>query len=163
AGYSAAEARVIAYSSQLHDVGKIHTPPQILRKPAPLDAGETALMRQHTLKGERIIGDAPRLAIARRIAGGHHENWDGSGYPRGLAGEAIPREARLVRIVDVYEALRAERPYKPPYSHERACQVLANGDARVVPRLHFDPELLALFLSRHGEFQRTHAEIRAWT
>lgn len=163
AGYSPADSRVIAYSSQLHDVGKIHTPREILRKTGPLDAPEAKLMRQHTLQGERIIGDAPRLAVARKIAGCHHENWDGSGYPRKLAGRDIPREARLVKIVDVYEALRAERPYKPPYSHETACQVLLNGDARVNPQLHFDPELLSLFLSMHGEFQRIHAEIRDWS
>lgn len=162
AGRPAREARAIGYSSQLHDVGKIHTPRELLRKPGPLTPAETRLMQEHALQGEKIIGNAPRLALARSIAGCHHENWDGSGYPRGLAGTAIPQEARIVRIVDVYEALRSERPYKPALSHEVACHILLRGDNRTVPHRHFDPKLLALFRSVHGEFQRTHAELQAW-
>lgn len=162
AGYPAREAHVLAYSAQLHDVGKIHTPREILRKQGPLIPGEVAVMREHTLQGEKIIGSSPRLALARRIAGGHHENWDGSGYPRGLAGETIPREARLVKIVDIYEALRSERPYKGAYTHEEACRVLRDGDARTDPGRHFDPDLLRVFHRVQAEFQRTHAEIQPW-
>ncbi|MBI5015273.1 MAG: HD-GYP domain-containing protein [Deltaproteobacteria bacterium] len=162
AGLGDDEARVIAYSAQLHDVGKIHTPRELLQKPCPLSPQEEALMREHTLQGEKIIGTSPRLAVARRIASGHHENWDGSGYPRGLAGHDIPREARLVKIVDVYEALRSERPYKPSFSHEKACEVLFNGDARIDPGRHFDPQYLELFRRIHAEFQRIHAEIQPW-
>lgn len=162
AGYGADDARVISYSAQLHDVGKIHTPRDLLRKRAPLTPEERALVREHTLQGEKIIGGSPKLAVARRIAAAHHENWDGSGYPLGLAGEAIPREARLVKIVDVYEALRSERPYKEAYSHERACEVLLSGDARIDPLRHFDPELLDVFRRSHSEFQRIHAELQPW-
>lgn len=164
AGLSADEAWALAYSSQLHDVGKIHTPREILRKPGPLDPEEGRIMREHTLAGEQIIGASPRLVAARRIAGGHHENWDGSGYPRGLAGEAIPFEARLVKIVDVYDALRSERPYKAAYSHEEALEVLTRGDGRTDPAKHFDPKLLGLFRELHGEFRRIHSEVSAdWT
>jgi len=78
-GHSEAETRVIAYSAQLHDVGKIHTPREILRKPGRLTPHEVEVMQAHTLKGEKIIGNSPQLAVARKIAGAHHENWDGSG------------------------------------------------------------------------------------
>ncbi|GAB4277639.1 MAG: HD domain-containing protein [Deferrisomatales bacterium] len=162
-GYPPEEVRVIAYSAQLHDVGKIHTPRAILQKTGPLDLDEATVMRQHTLQGEKIIGASPRLAAARRIAGAHHENWDGSGYPRGLRGEDIPREARLVRIADVYDALRSERPYKPALSHEEACRILLQGDARTDPSKHFDPEILQAFRDHHGDFQRIHAEIQSWS
>ncbi len=161
AGWGEEEARVLSYSTELHDVGKIHTPRELLRKPGPLTAEEAHVMRQHTLQGERIIGSAQRLATARRIAGAHHENWDGSGYPRGLAGEAIPREARLARIVDVYDALRSERPYKRALTHEEACRVMLYGDDRTRPEGDFDPELLAAFRRVQGEFRRIHAEFQA--
>jgi HD-GYP domain-containing protein (c-di-GMP phosphodiesterase class II) len=161
ASLSDSEAWVISYSSQLHDVGKIHTPPSILRKPAGLTPEEVVIMRQHTLQGEKIIGSSSRLIAARRIAGGHHENWDGSGYPRGLAGEAIPFEARLVKIVDVYDALRSERPYKGGYTHEEACEILFRGDRRIDPAKHFDPSLLAAFREVQEDFRRIHAEVES--
>ena len=160
AGYAGEEAKTIAYSAELHDVGKIHTPRELLRKPGPLTPGEHLLMREHTLQGEKIIGKSQRLAVARRIAGGHHENWDGSGYPRGLAGDAIPWEARLCKVVDVYDALQSERPYKEGLSHEEACRVILEGDGRTVPERHFDPEILAVFRDIHADFQRIHAEIQ---
>ncbi len=161
-GYPENEARVIGYSAQLHDVGKIHTPRQILTKPGPLTPDEEALMRQHALQGEKIIGTAPRLAVARRIAGGHHENWDGSGYPRALAGEEIPREARLVKVVDVYDALRSERPYKRAFTHEEALEIISRGDDRLDPSRLFDPALIAAFTDIHAEFRRIHAAIGEW-
>jgi len=159
-GYSGDEAKTIAYSAELHDVGKIHTPRELLRKPGPLNPEELVVMREHTLQGEKIIGKSHRLTLARRIAGAHHENWDGSGYPRGLIGEAIPREARLCKVVDVYDALRSERPYKEALSHEEACRVILEGDGRTVPDRHFDPEILGTFGRIHAEFQRIHAEIQ---
>lgn len=161
-GYAPEDVRVIAYSSQLHDVGKIHTARQILRKAGPLTPEEEVVMREHTWQGEKIIGSSPRLAVARKIAGAHHENWDGSGYPRGLAGEEIPREARLAKIVDVYDALRSERPYKPALSHDETCRIMLQGDDRTDPQAHFDPEMLSAFRDLHGEFQRIHAGIQAW-
>jgi len=161
-GCSREQSRVIGYSAQLHDVGKLHTPGQLLRKPGPLDPAEVAVMHQHTLQGEKIIGTSPRLQVARRIAGSHHENWDGSGYPRGLAGTEIPLEARVVKVVDVYDALRAERPYKPPLSHEQACEILFRGDHRTDPVRHFDPDMLAVFREIHQEFRHIHAEIPPW-
>ncbi len=161
AGLSEREARVIAYSSQLHDVGKIHTPREILRKMGRLSPEEVRIVEEHTWQGEKIIGTSPRLDVARRIAAAHHECWDGSGYPRNLAGEEIPKEARLVKIVDVYDALRSERPYKPAFSHEKACEILLSGDSRIEPARHFDPAFLSVFQKIHGDFQRIHAEIQA--
>lgn len=161
-GYDPEGARTVGYSAELHDVGKIHTPRELLRKPGPLTPPEMDLMRQHALQGEKIIGTSPRLATARRIAGAHHENWDGSGYPRGLAGEAIPREARLCKIVDTYDALRSERPYKQALPHDETCRILLEGDGKTDPEKHFDPELLRAFRRLHADFQRIHAEIQPW-
>ena len=161
-GYTPEEARVIGYSAELHDVGKIHTPRELLRKPGPLRPEELEIMRHHTLQGEKIIGTSPRLAVARRIAGAHHENWDGSGYPRGLAGDKIPREARVVKLADMYEAIRSERPYKRAMSHDEAHRILTQGDARLDPNRHLDPDALRSFREIHGEFQRIHAEIQPW-
>ncbi|MFU8858025.1 MAG: HD-GYP domain-containing protein [Deferrisomatales bacterium] len=162
AGYGPEEARTIGYSAELHDVGKIHTPRELLRSPRPLAPADVEIMRQHTLQGEKIIGTSPRLAMARRIAGAHHERWDGSGYPRGLSGEDIPREARLCRLVDVYDALRSERPYKPALSHDESCRIMLEGDRRTRPDRDFDPELLRIFREIHADFQRIHAEIQPW-
>jgi putative nucleotidyltransferase with HDIG domain len=159
-GYDAAQARTIAYSAELHDVGKIHTPEDILKKKGPLTPKQVEKMKEHTHQGEKIIGTSPRLAMARRIAAAHHENWDGSGYPNHLAGEAIPREARLCKVVDVYDALRSERPYKRALSHAEACRVMLEGDDRIRPHAHFDPEMLDAFRRIHSTFQRIHAEIQ---
>jgi HD-GYP domain-containing protein (c-di-GMP phosphodiesterase class II) len=161
-GYTHEEARVIGYSAQLHDVGKIHTPREVLRKPGPLGREELKIMRQHTLQGEKIIGTSPRLSAARRIAGAHHENWDGSGYPRGLTGEEIPRDARVVKLADLYDAIRSERPYKRAMTHDEAHRILTQGDARLDPSRHLDPDVLRVFREIHEEFRRIHAEIQPW-
>ena len=134
----------IGLVAQMHDVGKIHTPSDILKKPAPLTPAETEIMRQHTLQGEIILGNAPRLAMARRIACSHHENYDGTGYPKGLRGDQIPLEAQIVKIVDVYDALRSARPYKPATEHDEAIAVMT-GRGNRVRASHFNPTLLDLF------------------
>lgn len=136
----------ISQCAQMHDVGKISVPASILRKPGPLDDDEWAWIRKHPSLGAQILGDSPRLAMPREIALCHHENWDGSGYPLGLEGEEIPLSARIVKMADVYDALRTRRPYKRALSHEETLHILARGDARVAPS-HFDPAILEVVIS----------------
>ncbi|MGC8917443.1 MAG: HD-GYP domain-containing protein [Thermoanaerobaculum sp.] len=143
-GCSPRFVRGIGPSARVHDVGKMTIPMELLLKVGPLTPEEEQLLRQHTVNGSRLLGTLPQLEMARNICFYHHENYDGTGYPRGLAGEAIPLEARIVRLVDVYDALRSQRPYKPPLTHEEALTVLTTGDSRVRPE-NFDPQLLSLF------------------
>lgn len=102
-------------------------------------------MKLHPVYGEAILGDSPRLEIAREIAVSHHENWDGTGYPSGLRGEKIPLPGRIVKLADVYDALRSRRSYKKLFSHQEALDVFRRGDDRVNPKTHFDPQVLKTF------------------
>jgi putative two-component system response regulator len=144
AGMNEAEAEELLHAAPLHDVGKIGIPDRILQKQGKLDAEEWRIMQTHVDIGARIIGEHPRgvLAVAHRVALGHHEKWDGSGYPLGLAGEAIPFEARIVAIADVFDALTSARPYKPAWSVEDALNYLRENRGR-----HFDPALVDRFLT----------------
>lgn len=139
-GLNDADAAAIGWSAMLHDVGKLHIPDRILLKPGPLTDEEWEIMRQHPIYGEIILGDGPGFTTARRVARWHHENFDGSGYPDGLAGEAIPLDARIVRIADAFDAMTHERPYKAAESVEWALDELARCAAR-----DFDPDLVRLF------------------
>ena len=142
AGCSPAWAEDLLNAAPMHDVGKIGIPDAVLRKPGPLDADEWATMRRHPEIGAEIIGEHPSgvLQLAREIALAHHEKWDGSGYPRGLAGEAIPLSARIVAIADVFDALTTRRPYKEPWPVQEAMSHIAAQAGK-----HFDPALVALF------------------
>ncbi|WP_338439896.1 two-component system response regulator [uncultured Aquabacterium sp.] len=132
----------IARSAPLHDIGKVATPDHILLKPGRHTPEEQAIMRQHAMQGwemlrrasDRMAGDAHYLRHAMDIARWHHEKWDGSGYPEGLAGEQIPLSARLMAVADVYDALISARPYKPPMPHDQALKILRDGAGA-----HFDP------------------------
>ncbi len=150
---------VISYSAQMHDVGKIRVPNEILLKAGPLDGEELRIMRLHPVYGEMILGDSPRLQIAREIAMTHHENWDGSGYPSGIGGEAIPLSGRIVKLADVYDALRSRRSYKKPLSHEETLAVFRGGDGRVDPVHHFDPVVLATFFSIEHIFEQIYRSV----
>jgi response regulator RpfG family c-di-GMP phosphodiesterase len=151
-GLSAEFVDTISFSAQMHDVGKIKIPASILLKEGELTREEMALMKMHPVYGEQILGDSPRLSIAREIAIAHHENWDGSGYPYGLKGGEIPLAGRITKIADVYDALRSRRSYKIPASHEETLRVFRDGDDRVRPHEHFDPDLLATFFKIEGMF-----------
>jgi putative two-component system response regulator len=150
-----ANIEMIFKSAPLHDIGKVGIPDQILLKPGRLDAGEFAVMRGHAALGREAIEHAeqamgrtaPFLAFAKDIAASHHEKWDGSGYPAGLAGEAIPIPARLMAVADVYDALISRRIYKPPLPHAEACAIIAAGRGS-----HFDPDVADAFLALEGEF-----------
>jgi response regulator RpfG family c-di-GMP phosphodiesterase len=145
----------IRLQALLHDVGKIHIPPVVLKKPDELSAGEWFVMKQHALLGARIIGAHPRLRMAKTIALTHHEKWDGTGYPNRLYKEAIPLEGRIVAIADIYDAIRNARIYKEAYNHKDTCDILTNGDDRTLPK-HFDPAVLKVFTDMTGKFEEVY-------
>lgn len=142
AGIHGAQMQALIAGSFLHDAGKIGIPDAILLKPGKLTAEEMGLMRGHVHMGEEIVSGARWLDGAREVVAGHHEKWDGSGYPRGLAGEAIPLAARVFAIADVFDALCSKRPYKEPLSFDSAMEILQAGAGN-----HFDPTLLEAFAS----------------
>jgi putative two-component system response regulator len=149
AGLSAQEADELLHAAPLHDVGKIGIPDRILQKPGKLDAEEWRIMQTHVAIGARIIGRHERglLAMAHRIALCHHEKWDGSGYPGGLAGEGIPFEARIVAVADVFDALTSVRPYKQAWPIERAVVYVREQRGK-----HFEPALVDRFMTLIPEF-----------
>ncbi len=159
-GQSPRFVRWISHCAQLHDVGKLTLPGALLNKKGPLNPREWERVRAHTVNGARLLGHSPQLAMAARIARHHHENFDGTGYPDGLAEERIPLEARIVKLADVYDALRTERPYKKGYTHAEALKVLTEGEGRVLPA-HFDPSVLEAFLSSHRDFEAVFESGRA--
>jgi response regulator RpfG family c-di-GMP phosphodiesterase len=149
--------RAIKIQASLHDVGKIHVPPHILKKGGQLSPQEWDEMVSHTIYGSRIIGGHHRMAMAARIAIAHHERWDGSGYPNGLKGEEIPIEARIMTIADQYDALRNPRVYKPHFDHQKAVEIIVKGDGRTMPG-HFDPKVLQAFVDTADLFDRIYEE-----
>ncbi|WP_416243380.1 HD-GYP domain-containing protein [Azospira sp. APE16] len=165
---SAAQRQLIAKAAPLHDIGKVGIPDQILLKPARLTPEEFEIMKTHSLIGaeaieaaiERVVGgDRARLdelqgstpldflVVARHIALGHHEKWDGSGYPQGLRGDAIPIPARLMALADVFDALTCKRHYKKAFPLEQAVALLVEGRGT-----HFDPDVVDAFLAIQDRF-----------
>ncbi len=137
------EASVIDHACAFHDIGKFAIPHAILAKPDKLGPDEISEVKRHTLHGAEILrgaGCGP-TAPAVLVALGHHERFDGSGYPNGVAGMDIPAIARLAAVADVYDALRAVRPYKPALPHEEVMRIILKGDGRTQPE-HFDPAML---------------------
>jgi len=136
------EQETILLTAPMHDVGKIGVPDRILLKPGRLTPDEYAEMQSHTTIGAKILSsNAPLITAARTIALTHHEQWDGSGYPAGLAGEQIPLHGRLCAIADVFDALTMARPYKQPWPLEQAVEHIRSQAGR-----HFDPTVVAAFL-----------------
>jgi len=135
-GMSDGEAELVLQAAPMHDVGKIGIPDRILLKPGPLDRDEWETMKRHTTMGAEIIGDHPSelLRMARVVALRHHERWNGSGYPDGLAGVEIPLIARVVAVADVFDALLSARPYKEPWTVEATVAHIEAERGR-----HFEP------------------------
>jgi len=131
----------IGFFSMVHDIGKIHVPDRILKKPGPLTEEEWAVMRQHTVYGERILVDRPVYRIARQITRSHHERWDGQSYPDGLAGSAIPLAARIVAVADVFDALTHERPCKEAWPVVQTLE-----EIRAQAGKAFDPQVVQVFV-----------------
>ena len=136
------EAARLRQAAPLHDVGKIGIPDHVLKKAGPLVPEERAVMQRHPELGAAMLGASPvpLVRMARDVALTHHERWDGSGYPRGLAGEQIPLPARLFAVVDVYDAVTSDRPYRGPMPHDEAMDLVRAGSGS-----HFDPEAVRLF------------------
>jgi len=153
-GLSQQECRSIYLASPLHDIGKVAIPDGILLKPGLLDDDERVIIKTHAEIGARILrGSASDLIkLAAQIAEGHHERWDGKGYPKGLSGEAIPLCARIVAIADVFDALTTERPYKKAVPVAGALAILEAERGR-----HFDPACLDAFLSAYAEMESADA------
>jgi putative two-component system response regulator len=150
-GFSASYCALIARAALLHDLGKIGIPDSILLKPGKLTAEEIAVMQSHTTIGGAVLagGRTLLMSMARQIALTHHERWDGSGYPRGLAGEAIPHAGRIVAVVDVFDALTHDRPYKPAWSEAAAVAEIQAQSGR-----QFDPEVVTAFITLLGDTDR---------
>ncbi|MCL2120060.1 MAG: response regulator [Planctomycetaceae bacterium] len=142
-------------SARLHDVGKISIPDTILNKPGKLTEAEFTIMKTHALEGERIIdqivsrtGNEVFLHNAKLFAGYHHERWDGNGYPYSLEGTNIPLQGRIMAIVDVYDALISERPYKKPFTHEEAIGIIMESTGK-----QFDPSIAEVFYEVKDQFK----------
>jgi len=146
---------LLTKSAPLHDIGKVGIPDAILLKPGPLTPEEWAVMKTHAVLGSQAIDRAEAdiettvdfLVLAKEIAHWHHEKWDGSGYPDGLAAETIPLSARLMALADVFDALISVRVYKPAMPYEKAREVILAGRGH-----HFDPDVVDAFLSNYAEF-----------
>jgi putative two-component system response regulator len=145
---------LVAKSAPLHDIGKVAIPDGILLKPGRLTAEEFVIMRSHALRGWELLQRAADsmgtegslyLRYAMEIARHHHERWDGSGYPDGLAGEQIPLSARLMAVADVYDALISRRPYKEPIDHDVALSMVRQGSGS-----HFDPTIVQALMAEAG-------------
>jgi putative two-component system response regulator len=148
----------IFYASPMHDIGKIGIPDSILLKPGPLTTAEWEIMRTHTTLGNGILsgGSSSYIQMGARIALTHHECWDGSGYPAGLAGEEIPLPGRIMIVCDQYDALRSRRPYKPGLEHDTVVRIITEGDGRTRPS-QFCPQVLEAFVTCQKRFQEIFA------
>lgn len=140
-GMSEADLVHVHRGALLHDIGKLGVPDRILLKPASLDDAEWVEMRKHPVYAYQMLVPISYLSCALEIPYCHHERWDGSGYPRGLRGEEIPRAARIFAVIDVWDALRSDRPYRPAWPDDAAQQYIASQAGT-----HFDPEVVKAFM-----------------
>lgn len=141
-GESRESAEEIGRAAVAHDLGKIGIPDAVLGKPAKLTDEEFEVIKTHTVIGERVLGDSPLFVLERQSARHHHEWWDGSGYPDGLAGNEIPLVARITAVADVFDALITRRPYKDPWSLDRAIDYIKERRS-----IQFDPDVVDAFMN----------------
>ncbi len=142
-GWMESQVAMLGHASLAHDIGKIAVPETVLLKPGPLTPEEFEISKRHTSVGAEILGDsdAPLVRMAARIALSHHERWDGAGYPSGLQADKIPLEARIISVIDVFDALVGTRCYKEPIPIDRSIQILRESSGT-----HFDPAIVGLFV-----------------
>jgi putative two-component system response regulator len=152
----------IFYASPLHDIGKVGIPDRILLKPAKLTPEEFEIMKTHTLIGAKTLQEVktrfPKnefIEMGIKIARSHHEKWNGQGYPDGLSGTKIPLSARIMAIVDVYDAVRSKRVYKSPVSHQETCKIIFEGSGS-----HFDPALIEVFSQMQNKFNDVWSDLQ---
>jgi PAS domain S-box-containing protein len=157
-GYKKSFVDRIRNESPLHDIGKIFVDKSILDKKGPLTDEEWEIMKKHTVLSGRLLSE-DFFRLAKKIAYYHHEKWDGSGYPFGMKGDEIPSEAQIVSLVDVYDALRDERPYKKALTHQQAVDIISKGDGRTKPE-HFNPKLLKIFLQHEKEIEKIFDDLK---
>lgn len=152
------------HASPMHDIGKVAVPDSILRKPGTLTGEEFEIMKKHTIVGANALASVLEtypnefVRMGMELAGSHHERWDGSGYPQGLAGEDIALSGRITMLADQYDALRSARPYKPPFDAVKTYSIITEGDGRTMP-CHFDPRVLEAFKSIRPIFEKIHDEL----
>jgi putative two-component system response regulator len=140
--------RILELGARLHDIGKIRVPDQILNKPGPLNDEEWVIMKKHPSNGAKILRGISHMRPAIPYILYHHECWDGTGYPEGLQGREIPIEARLLAIVDVYDAISSRRPYHPALSHRQVVDILKSESGK-----RLDPDLLKIFIHILDKFK----------
>lgn len=152
----------IYYAAPLHDIGKVGIPDSILLKPGKLTAEEFEIAKTHVQIGVRTLETVQKqypkngfIEIGVALTGTHHEKWDGSGYPNGLAGKEIPLSGRIKALAEVYDALRSKRPYKEPFSHEKSCRIIREGKGT-----HFDPAVVDAFDAIEHEFDEIGERLR---
>ena len=136
----------------LHDIGKIFIPKEILKKPGKLSPNEWKIVKKHTSFSYKLLGEDEYFKMALNISLYHHEKYRGGGYPFNVEGDKIPLEAQIVSIVDVYDALRSKRAYKPSFTHEKALNIILNGDKRTKPE-DFNPKVLEVFKNYSDEIK----------
>jgi putative two-component system response regulator len=146
---------LLLHAAPMHDVGKIGIPDHILLKPGPFEGDERAIMNTHTTIGAQILAGStsPVIQMGERVALAHHERWDGGGYPKGLSREEIPIEARVCAVVDFYDALTMDRPYRKAVPRDEVVRMILQAAGT-----HFDPSVVEIFVDVRADIEEIHAE-----